>query len=164
MSSGDRAVRADHRNLNMSARYACLWEQASMTMLQIKPLGATFDRLGVFASTACVVHCLVTPVLLSLSAVFVHFLPSEEHTHRVLALCIALIGAIALVMGYRKHKRRLILALMGGGLTLIFTGAWLGDRLPSHGAELAVTLAGSACMIVAHRMNHTFCRRCTLCC
>ncbi|WP_263385685.1 MerC domain-containing protein [Granulicella arctica] len=134
-----------------------------MPMLQSKLFEGNFDRLGEFASIACVIHCVATPMLLSLSIVFAHFLPSEEHTHRVLAVCIAVIGAIALVTGYRKHKRRLILGLMGVGLTLIFTGAWFGDLLPSHGAELAVTLGGSAFMIVAHRMNHTFCRQCTRC-
>ena len=123
----------------------------------------TLDRVGVLASSICFVHCLATPVVLSFSAVFAHLLPSEEHTHRVLAAAVALIGAIALGAGYRRHKRGGILILAAVGLALIFGGAWFGDRLPSHWAEVAVTLAGSCCMIAAHRRNHTFCRRCQTC-
>jgi Mn2+/Fe2+ NRAMP family transporter len=52
------------------------------------------DRIGVFASALCVVHCLLTPILISMSAVFAHFLPSDERVHRTLALLIALIGAM----------------------------------------------------------------------
>jgi hypothetical protein len=38
------------------------------------------DRIGVWTSTLCVIHCLLIPVVLSLSAVSAHFLPSEERT------------------------------------------------------------------------------------
>jgi Mn2+/Fe2+ NRAMP family transporter len=67
----------------------------------------TFDRLGVWASVMCFVHCLATPVVLSLSAVYAHFLPSEEHTHRVLAVCITILGAWPLswdIADTTKHR------------------------------------------------------------
>src|SRR5664279_2260769 len=119
------------------------------------------DQIGVCASSLCVVHCLLTPVLLSISAVSAHFLPSEERTHRTLAVVIAAIGATALFRGYRKHRSSRVLLLMVTGLVFIFGGAWWGDHLPSHTAEVLVTLIGSGLMISAHRMNHTFCRDCS---
>ena len=119
------------------------------------------DRLGMWASTACVLHCMLTPALLSFSAVFAHLLPSEEHTHRFLAVAITAIGAISLLYGYRRHRRIVVPLLMAAGLVFIFAGAWWGDRLPSHRAEVAITMMGSALMITAHRMNHTFCRNCS---
>jgi hypothetical protein len=121
------------------------------------------DSLGIATSALCVVHCVLTPVLISLSAVAAHLLPAEEKTHRAFAVLVTLLGAIALVRGFRKHGRRRILALMAAGLTLILTGACFGEQLPSHLAEVLVTLAGSALMITAHRMNHTFCRDCQQC-
>ena len=127
--------------------------------------GQTFalpvDHIGVWTSAACVVHCLLTPVVLSISAVSAHFLPSEEKTHRTLAVIIAALGASALVKGYRSHRSSRVLVCMVVGLTFIFGGAYWGDRLPSHAAEVLVTLIGSAFMISAHRMNHTFCRDCS---
>jgi carbon starvation protein CstA len=124
---------------------------------------ARLDRAGVYASALCFVHCLVTPIVLSLSAVTAHFLPSEEHTHRTMAVIVTLLGAGALGSGYRRHKQRSILMLMAVGLAFIFFGAYFGDRLPHHWNEIAITLCGSLCMIIAHRLNHTFCQRCVRC-
>lgn len=116
-----------------------------------------------WTSAICVVHCIVTPVIISLSAVSAHFLPSEEKTHRSLAVIVATLGALALVRGYRSHRSLRVLFLMIAGLGCIFGGAYWGDRLPSHIWEVLVTLCGSAFMITAHRMNHTFCRNCCSC-
>lgn len=121
------------------------------------------DRIGIAASTLCFLHCLATPVLLSLSAVSAHFLPSEEWTHRGTAVSVTLIGVVALGFGYQRHRRKLSLALAGLGLTLILLGAFFGDRLASHRQEVLITLAGSSLMISAHRLNHTFCKNCRNC-
>lgn len=118
------------------------------------------DRLGIWASTVCIVHCMVTPVVLSLSAVSAHFLPSEERTHRTLALLIAMLGVLAIIKGYRRHRRVRVVLCMVVGLTSIFAGAYWGDRLPSHGTEVVITFVGSCFMIAAHRLNHTFCNDC----
>ena len=118
------------------------------------------DRVGIWASALCIVHCTITPVLLSYSAVFAHFLPSEEKVHRSLAVGIAAIGLLALLRGYRKHRRKRVWGFMGTGLGLIFAAAWWGDHLPSHWMEVVVNLLGSSFMILAHRTNHTFCRDC----
>ena len=116
--------------------------------------------MGVWASAACVVHCLLTPVLLSSSVVLAHFLPSEERTHRVLALTIAGIGVVALVRGFRRHRRVRVIGLMAGGLACISAAAFFGDNLPAHWMEVGITMVGSGLMIASHRLNHTFCREC----
>jgi uncharacterized membrane protein YfcA len=121
------------------------------------------DRLGIVASAVCFIHCLATPVLLSVSAVWAHFLASEERFHRGIAMLVAALGCIAIAAGYRRHRRRRIIFLMAAGLLCIFFGAYFGDRLPSHAAEVVVTMMGSALMIAAHRLNHTFCRDCPCC-
>jgi hypothetical protein len=121
------------------------------------------DRLGIIASALCFLHCILTPVLLSMSAVWVHYLPSEERFHRGLAVAVAGIGGFAIIGGYRKHRRARVLLLMSCGLLLIFAGAYWGDRLPSHAAEVAVTMTGSCLMIAAHFINHTFCKDCRRC-
>jgi hypothetical protein len=76
---------------------------------------------------------------------------------------VAAIGCIAIVRGYRKHRRLKVFFLMIGGLSFIFAGAYFGDRLPSHVAEMAVTMTGSSLMIAAHLINHTFCKKCGRC-
>jgi hypothetical protein len=125
-----------------------------------KALEIPVDQIGIWTSALCVIHCLVTPIVLSLSAVSAHFLPSEERTHRSLAVVIATLGALALVKGYRSHRSLRVLLIMIAGLSCIFAGAYWGDRLPSHRVEVLITLIGSGFMITAHRLNHTFCREC----
>lgn len=95
-----------------------------------------------------------------MSAVAAHVLPSEERTHRALAVLVTLLGAVALVRGYRRHHRAQIFVLMSAGVSCIAFTAVAGDRLPGHWAEVAITLCGSLFMIAAHRRNHTFCADC----
>lgn len=118
------------------------------------------DRLGIWASALCVVHCLLTPVVLSLSAVAAHFLPGEESTHRSLSVLVALLGTVALVRGFRVHRHPSVITIMAGGMGCVAGAAWFGNSLPSHLWEVGLTFSGSALMIWAHRLNHTFCRQC----
>ena len=126
-----------------------------------KALSLRADRVGIVISAACFVHCILTPIVLSLSVVSAHYLPSEERVHRTLAVSVAAIGGFAIITGYRKHRRSRVLLLMGSALLLIFGGAYWGDRLPSHSAEVLVTMMGSCLMISAHLINHTFCKNCS---
>src|SRR5258708_11157753 len=48
--------------------------------LMRRVLTISADRLGIWASTLCILHCIVAPVVVSLSVVSAHFLPSEEWT------------------------------------------------------------------------------------
>jgi hypothetical protein len=121
------------------------------------------DRLGIIASAVCFVHCIATPVVLSLSAVWVHYLPSDEKFHRLMAVTVAGLGGLAATAGYRRHRRARVPVLMGGGLSLILAGAWFGRLMPSHLAEIATTMCGSCLMITAHLFNHTFCKKCDRC-
>src|ERR1700692_607446 len=85
-----------------------------------KSLAIPVDQLGIWTSTLCVIHCLVTPIVLSISAVSAHFLPSEARTHRTLAVVIAALGALAPVRGYRSHRSLRVLLIMIAGLSCIF--------------------------------------------
>src|SRR4030088_628863 len=98
------------------------------------------DNLGIWASALCLVHCIVTPVLISASAVFAHFIPGEEKTHRTPEDGIAAVGAIALIKGVRTNGRRLLLGLLVHRLGLTDGGAFYDPLLPAPGAEGPVTL------------------------
>ena len=135
-----------------------------LAMAQIQELWTEhIDRVGMVTSALCFIHCVAAPVVLSLSAVSSHFIPSEEHTHRLRAVFVTIVGTVAIGLGYRRHRRQRVLGAAALGLALICSGAYFGDLLPSHGSEVAVTLAGSCCMIFAHRVNHTFCKDCKRC-
>ena len=118
------------------------------------------DRFGVVTSALCVIHCLFTPVFVSYTAVAAHFLPADESVHRTLAVLVTCFGVFAVFAGFRRHRRRRVLALVITGLLLITAAAWFGDKFPSHICEVAVTFFGSSLIIAAHRLNHTFCQAC----
>ena len=122
------------------------------------------DTLGIGTSALCIVHCLLTPVLLSFSTLLAHTLPSEESTHRSIAVIVALLGTIALIRGYRTHRRKRIPTLMAAGLACIAFAAYWGDHISTHSAEVLITAVGSTFMICAHRLNHTFCKDCRCAC
>jgi hypothetical protein len=128
-----------------------------------RTLSMQADRLGIIASVLCFIHCVLTPVAVSLLAVGAHYLPSEEKIHRVLAVFVAALGSLAILFGYRRHRQSRVVLLMSSGLVLIVTGAYFGNRLPSHLSEVAVTMMGSCFMIAGHFLNHTFCKNCERC-
>ena len=111
----------------------------------------------------CVVRCFIASSrpCCCLAPPFLHtFFPLKKHMHRALAISVILFGATALISGFRRHRRILVPMLVAAGLGCVAGGAWFGDRLPSHAVEIAITSCGSALMITAHRLNHTFCRSC----
>jgi hypothetical protein len=81
--------------------------------------GGALDRIGIIASTACFIRCLLRPVVLSLSTVYAHFLPTEEYKNGVLAAAVTLIGTLAIGSEFGRHKESSILWLMVIGVTLI---------------------------------------------
>src|SRR5690349_8085147 len=84
----------------------------------------SWDRIGTAASALCVIHCVVTPIIVSLAPAFAAFLPGSSMVHRVLIFFVAALGALALRSGYAKHHRYLVLILMSAGLLLIGYGAF----------------------------------------
>jgi len=120
------------------------------------------DYVGISISTACVIHCLFTPLVVALFPVLAHSAPASESVHRILALGVAGVGALASRFGFKRHRRRIMLLPMVTGIGVIVSAACLGDAL-SHATEVLLTLAGSCCMVTAHWINHTFCSDCEHC-
>jgi membrane-bound ClpP family serine protease len=114
------------------------------------------DRIGIIASTVCFIHCIFTPIILSISIAASSFLPSEAHFHKPMAVLVSLLGVLTLIRGYGRHKKGIILALMLSGLALIFGGAFLPI---SEVSGTIITISGSICLVLAHHKNHSFCNK-----
>lgn len=120
------------------------------------------DLAGATASGICLIHCLLTPLLISLFPGILSYLPGETWFHRVLAGGIVLLGAAAFAPGYRLHRRKPLLALVGIGIALILVVAWFGESLPQP-LELPLSVSGSLMLVTAHLLNRSFCRQCRSC-
>jgi hypothetical protein len=125
---------------------------------------AYWDKLGVAGSGLCLIHCLALPVMVGvLPGLGIAFL-ADEIVHQILACLLIAVAALAFIPGYRRHRDKRVLLLMGGGLGLILFATWGSERFDLHGSgETFISVAGSVLLIGAHLLNHSFCRACAIC-
>ena len=110
------------------------------------------DRLGATASFACAVHCALLPfVIAALPLLGLEFL-ADHRIERVFVLCAATLASVALLSGYRRHRRGLPLMLMVPGLALMLAGIAvdLDTAVVLH--SVLVTCGGSL-LATAHVIN-----------
>ncbi|MEM1028121.1 MAG: MerC domain-containing protein [Planctomycetota bacterium] len=94
-----------------------------------------WDRLGIIASLACVVHCLAAPFLLLLLPTL-GSMWSHPAAHWVLAALVLPLAGVVVWRGYRLHRKRLALIAVGLGAVLIVAGLVL-PALPAEGGTSA---------------------------
>jgi hypothetical protein len=106
------------------------------------------DRMGVFLSALCAVHCVSGVVLVALLGVSGGVL-LDPRIHEFGLAAAVVIGALGLGAGIMRHRRRGPLMLGGAGLTLMACGL-----IAPHGlAEVALTIAGVTMLASAHIGN-----------
>ena len=95
------------------------------------------DRVGVFASILCAIHCLVTPPLLLLMPTFGRVW-AHPATHWIMALVVVPLAMFAVWKGFKKHGRKWV--VIGGalGVTLVIAGA----ILPYVGSDSSAVAEG----------------------
>jgi hypothetical protein len=110
---------------------------------------ALIDRVAIFVSGLCLVHCVATLLLVTLLASAGSFFLADPRIHEYgLAIAIAL-AATALLRGVLRHRRLLPISLGTIGLTLMAAGLMV-----EHGvAEAAATIVGVLFVATAHRLN-----------
>jgi len=121
------------------------------------------DNVGACASGLCLVHCVCMPLLLAFAPTLAHVIPGDELTHRLLGLLVVSAGLPSFWIGFRKHRKKRVLAGGTAGISLVLGVLAFGDQFNSHAAEIAATMLGSLILTLAHLANKTFCRRCDQC-
>lgn len=127
-----------------------------LTLSRARP----WDLAGVGASLLCILHCLVTPLLV---VVLPMLEVLERQTHAAFALCILCIGLLAFAPGYRRHRRWRVVLLGLAGFGMLSAGVVVPEGTMSETAEVAVTVLGGATLITAHLRNAYFCLLCRTC-
>ena len=125
------------------------------------------NGLGIGASGLCIMHCLLTPVVVLLIPLVGLVLPGEEEVHKVFLLVVSSLGLLAFTSGYMRHRRAIILALPLAGIALLATPTLADELAGVEMGELAESLfvvSGGTLMILGHWLNQTFCRSCEQCC
>lgn len=119
------------------------------------------DRIGVAASLACGVHCVLAPMALGLLAAFPVEWAFSRASETAMLLLTASLAAASLIPAYRnQHRRKSCLSMFGGGILMLVMA-----KFALHGGRFEpVFLAGGAALIAgAHLANLHFCRSCRTC-
>jgi hypothetical protein len=107
-----------------------------------------FDRVGIFLSGLCLVHCMLGLVIVSVLGLGGGALLAPAIHRFGLALAVG-IGLLALGAGFARHGRSA--PLMLGALGLVLMAAALAV---AHGVgEAALTIAGVSIVATAHLWN-----------
>lgn len=110
------------------------------------------DQLGIGIAGLCVVHCLVTLVVISSlglgGIVGGHFL-LDENIHRIGLALALMVAAVAIGWGLLRHRRVLPFAVAVAGL-----GLMAAALIVPHGAnEFLLTLIGVVLVSAGHLLN-----------
>lgn len=119
-----------------------------------------WDRAGVAGSVLCIAHCILTPFL---AAVLPILAATEKGTHIGLTLGLMLVGALAFLSGYRRHRKRHLALVAGSGFAMLCLAAFAPEGMASEEVETALTVTGGMCLVFAHLRNAYYCRRCRVC-
>jgi len=112
------------------------------------------DKLGIFLSFACVLHCILLPIILPLLP-FIGF--AFDHNglfHVYLSIIIVAIACITLMPGYLKHHNPEPLGLAFIAACILILSGIIEMKI-GHTLQITLaTVAGSCSMIWAHYTNH----------
>lgn len=124
--------------------------------MNTQSLTQRLDKLAVGLSAACLIHCLITPVLVVTLPIVGGFFAAEQF-HGVLLVVILPTSLIALFLGCRRHGRMSVLALGISGIT-IMTLAVLTHETIGDSWERVATGFGGLLLAVGHILNYRSCR------
>lgn len=110
------------------------------------------DRVAMWLSAMCVVHCLATTILLAVLSTAGGILGSPLIHESGLAIAIVL-GCVAFGRGILSHRRVLPIALGATGLLLMASALFVAHE-GAHLAESLLTVLGVAVLAAGHALNH----------
>jgi len=127
-----------------------------------KTTSAILDRVGATASTACAIHCMITPFVLGVLPVLgIGFLaaPWFESTAVLGAISLAI---VSLLHGYLHHRQFQALWLLMIGAALLLSARFVvGDA--NKLIETPLVVLGGLALAGAHLINRKLCNHCEHC-
>lgn len=114
-----------------------------------------WDRLGISTSILCMLHCLLTPLLVIFIPVLGQYF-SHEWFHAVIAVVVIPVAVWALWNGYRLHKNKRVLWLGTPGIIIVCLAMFTGIHDLRY--EFALMLVAGLLLTSAHYINLRSCQ------
>ena len=119
------------------------------------------DRVAISASALCMLHCLVTPLLLVAVPIISSTFLADELFHKVLVAFVLPVSLIALFLGCRRHRDRVVLIFGSIGLFCLVLVAAVGHDLFGEFGEFGekvATIISGVILVLGHIRNYYLCR------
>ena len=116
------------------------------------------DKLAMVLSSACAIHCFLTPSFVLLTSGLISFSFDNELVHNLILFVAVPISLYALISGYSNHKIRYLLPIGIFGLSTLVLAVALGETFLGELGEKSLTLIGSFLVVFAHFKNHQACK------
>lgn len=109
-----------------------------------------WDKIGICASSLCLIHCLTTPIIL-LAFPFLHESWMHESVHIICAIIVVVSVMIAIFPHCKKHGHYDIIAIACLGCLLVISGIFLEEKFGEW--MISLTVLGSIVLVWAHLKN-----------
>ena len=116
------------------------------------------DKLAMALSSACAIHCFLTPSFVLLTSGLISFSFDNEFVHNLILFVAVPISLYALISGYSNHKIFYLLPIGIVGLSALVLAVAMGETLLGELGEKSLTLIGSFLVVFAHFKNHQVCK------
>jgi hypothetical protein len=120
--------------------------------LTVERMAARGDRIGMFGSLLCAVHCALLPLVIAVVPTLGFGVMSWVDVDQAFTVFATLLGLTTLGFGFRRHRRFGGWLLLLPGLALV----WIGSFSPLHthsGGHAVVMVVGGLAIAAAHFVN-----------
>lgn len=111
------------------------------------------DQTAVALSGLCLVHCLLLPLMIAVFPIFGFTLMEHETFHQIILVVVIPTTALALGMGFRRHRSGLVAALGIAGVAALVIAAFAVHALGAESLERWITVGGGLLLAAAHIGN-----------
>ena len=116
------------------------------------------DKLAISASALCMLHCLLTPILMVALPVISLTFFADESFHKLLVALVLPVSLVTFFIGCHRHKNKLVLFLGSIGLLSLVIVALIGHDLFGEIGEKVATVLSGIILVIGHARNYVLCR------
>jgi hypothetical protein len=108
-----------------------------------------WDKIGIYISSLCVIHCIATPFLLVFGMDSLIAYVENPIIEILLLLPIVAIGFFSFYKGFLHHRQHFLPVLFLSGFILL----WCSESIENEMLTVAVSVMGGCIIVYAHYFN-----------
>ncbi len=123
------------------------------------------DKIGIYASIICAIHCALLPLIIVFLPTFFVSLFINDFVEWTFLLITFLIGIVSLCFGYNKHKSYKVFPIISIGFIILLMSKILIHNY-KHNTPFylnVIMLVGGFIIALSHHINNRLCNTCVKC-